>query len=232
MQVQNTIIIPEKQSYMFCKWIDKNKDIIKTQFYPYLMNGVIILKEWQSNIEYVPIQTVEIAFNIQDNITNSYSIELVINSYIKNELDKEQICTSNFIIDQKCNISYQTRQKNDIDSTLAKAFIDMFLYVNAYLFNYKQDISIIEKKTVKNHTQFIKNKYVCKKVQYLNKTYTINGKIYQNKLPKTRQWHIDCWSVRGHIRHYKNGKTTYIKPYTKGNKNKTNNKIIYFKKER
>ena len=31
---------------------------------------------------------------------------------------------------------------------------------------------------------------------------------------------IDCWSVRGHMRHYKNGKAVYIKPYEKG-KDKT-----------
>jgi hypothetical protein len=29
-------------------------------------------------------------------------------------------------------------------------------------------------------------------------------------------WHCPAWEVRGHYRHYKNGKVTYVKPHVKG----------------
>jgi len=32
-------------------------------------------------------------------------------------------------------------------------------------------------------------------------------------------WHCPAWGVRGHYRHYKTGKVSYVKPYVKG-KNK------------
>lgn len=52
----------------------------------------------------------------------------------------------------------------------------------------------------------------------------INSLVIRTKAPKTyqmlrsRQIHrvASSWGVRGHFRHYKNGKTVYIKPYTKG----------------
>lgn len=53
----------------------------------------------------------------------------------------------------------------------------------------------------------------------------INDKItirtYDNGFEKNSQkdkltYHITSWPVRGHMRHYKNGKAVYIKPYLKG----------------
>lgn len=46
-------------------------------------------------------------------------------------------------------------------------------------------------------------------------TNTSNEKI--DKLVKKQyKRHVKSWTVRGHIRRYKNGKTVYIKPYVKG----------------
>lgn len=44
---------------------------------------------------------------------------------------------------------------------------------------------------------------------------------------KTPQRIASCWSVRGHMRHYKNGKTVYIKPYEKGTDKTQRVKKIY-----
>ena len=40
--------------------------------------------------------------------------------------------------------------------------------------------------------------------------------IHPNK--KSIKYRCECWGVRGHIRHYKNGKVVFIEPYKKGRK--------------
>lgn len=44
-----------------------------------------------------------------------------------------------------------------------------------------------------------------------------NEKLTRRLRSKTRQRLTETWCVRGHCRHYKTGKTVYIKPYMKGN---------------
>ena len=43
-----------------------------------------------------------------------------------------------------------------------------------------------------------------------------NQKLQKKLVRKKRQRLTGSWSVRGHYRHYKNGKKTYINPYVKG----------------
>lgn len=38
----------------------------------------------------------------------------------------------------------------------------------------------------------------------------------EDSLPRQFQRHCEAWSVRGHYRHYKSGRTVYIRPYRKG----------------
>ena len=45
---------------------------------------------------------------------------------------------------------------------------------------------------------------------------TGNRKIYKAITSKKMVRHTEAWTVRGHVRHYKNGKTVFIKPYQKG----------------
>jgi hypothetical protein len=42
----------------------------------------------------------------------------------------------------------------------------------------------------------------------------IANKLKSNKIQRT----MSCWTVRGHYRHYKNGRVVYIKSYEKGNR--------------
>ena len=41
---------------------------------------------------------------------------------------------------------------------------------------------------------------------------TVASKIRSKKIVRV----AECWSVRGHYRHYKSGKVVYIKPFEKG----------------
>lgn len=43
-----------------------------------------------------------------------------------------------------------------------------------------------------------------------------NEKLTRKLRSKTRQRLTEAWCVRGHCRHYKTGKTVYVKPYMKG----------------
>ena len=43
-----------------------------------------------------------------------------------------------------------------------------------------------------------------------------NEKVTRKLRSKTRQRLTEAWCVRGHCRHYKTGKTVYVKPYMKG----------------
>lgn len=45
---------------------------------------------------------------------------------------------------------------------------------------------------------------------------TDNQKTSDSLIRKTQKRIVACWNVRGHYRHYKNGKTVYIHPYQKG----------------
>lgn len=62
-------------------------------------------------------------------------------------------------------------------------------------------------------------------IEYVNEK---GEKVSPNKTGRTMM--CDCWSVRGHYRHYKNGKIVFIKSYLKGKKrnSKTPNTKKYY----
>lgn len=95
----------------------------------------------------------------------------------------------------------------------------------AYLENFKSEVIIrtesirmsnTQRKRAEWHNRSINNQ---NKIIKLKKTvYSIpNGARYINpdKLPRKR--HTESWSVRGHQRKTKTGKTVWVKPYIKGN---------------
>ena len=60
----------------------------------------------------------------------------------------------------------------------------------------------------------------------------VNNKIYkyEERGKRHNQRHTESWSVRGHWRHYKNGKTIFIEAFNKGKKN-SNNKTYIIKED-
>ncbi len=92
---------------------------------------------------------------------------------------------------------------------------------------------IIEKNETKNLKKHRKNvephadtSSMVSVSTHLPHTIKINGiriiyadsQIIRKIKSRTKQRLTETWCVRGHYRHYKNGKTIYIKPYTKGKK--------------
>ena len=60
----------------------------------------------------------------------------------------------------------------------------------------------------------------------------VNNKIYkyEERGKRHNQRHTESWSVRGHWRHYRNGKTIFIEAFNKGKKN-SNNKTYIIKED-
>lgn len=85
------------------------------------------------------------------------------------------------------------------------------------------DLSDIQKVTKVNKPQPKKNK---KKPSRVSKEITLNfsdiEKVVYAKpevhVPRSYERHTESWEVRGYVRHYKSGKTVFVKPYTKGKK--------------
>ena len=85
------------------------------------------------------------------------------------------------------------------------------------------DLSDIQKVTKVNKPQPKKNK---KNKSRPSKEITLNfsdiEKVVYAKpevhIPRSYERHTESWEVRGYVRHYKSGKTVFVKPYTKGKK--------------
>jgi hypothetical protein len=88
------------------------------------------------------------------------------------------------------------------------------------------DLSDVQKVTRVNNNQSKKNK---KKSNRTSKVTTLNfsdiEKVVYAKpevhVPRSYERHTDSWEVRGYVRHYKSGKTVFVKPFTKGKKRDT-----------
>lgn len=226
----NIIKINEQQYNLLEEWGKENHELIANKFYPYLLDGKMEI-EIQKNIYSCIIFNI----NINNERKNCYDVRLEILSKLLEKEDK--LTTITFAIndgkieidnvDMNFSENAMKAMGNDFMANSIVGLITMFRIVNAYFFNYKQDISEIEVKTVKRQSVKVKGKYKYQEVKHLNKLYTIKRTVNTRRLPKSRQWHIDSWGVVGHIRHLKNGKEVYVKPYIKGKcrLNIENNKI-------
>lgn len=100
-------------------------------------------------------------------------------------------------------------------------FLETFYLVESSL-NRKKEM--IKKEKPKER----KEKKEAKKVEKKHDTVYVSNKAYQyeERGKRHNQRHTESWSVRGHWRHYKNGKTVFIEPFTKGKKNSGNKTYI------
>lgn len=91
----------------------------------------------------------------------------------------------------------------------------------SYMFHYKKDVAMSTQVETKSKPSGYKKKTKHKKskpVKITRKVYKLSTPVNKRKVPKKAQWSGIQWSVRGHIRHYKSGKVTYVHPYIKGDK--------------
>lgn len=103
-------------------------------------------------------------------------------------------------------------------------FYGMALFaVQRYVLSYKQDLSLLTvkkyEKTGKGKGKKVHKGKGKKNTVRIDKTYTIEGVTPETKRRKP-VISCDCWGVRGHYRHYKDGKVVFIPAYLKGKKRK------------
>lgn len=216
----NIIKVSEKQLDDIFVWRDKNKELVRN-FLPYLDSGCIQTDNF--SIEF------KVVGEINDYITTLKLI--IINDVIELKFaikDGKCILIAERELSDFNKLKQLIQSHNSSQRELRQSMIGIFCAVNAYFFHYRQDVNSISHKEVKKHLVVGRgNKAHYETVKKLNKIYTISGRIHNNKVPVSKQWHIDCWNVVGHIRHYSNGKTVYIAPYKKGKNRNADINTIY-----
>ena len=213
---KDIIEITQKQLDLIMAWRDMNKDIVR-KFLPFISNGTLRIKQENcaNEIAFLIFQNKENSFLgyfdyfcVEDNGENKY-----LYSYTALIQDGKV-----YVKDTQIRSDYSLFYKENQEDALLQDLIGVFFAVNAYFFHYKQDMDEIPVKEVKKHTVHNKRKEPLgtTTVRSLSVKYRLKGSVRHERVPKARQWHVDYWGVRGHIRHYKSGKTVFIAPYTKG----------------
>ena len=95
----------------------------------------------------------------------------------------------------------------------------------------KQEIVKDSKKNTTNKTKVTSDKLNKNNKDYKitlgNKTVMLHLKPNEIRTFKRKYVRmIESWSVMGHVRHYRNGKTVFIKPYVKGKARNNQDEII------
>ena len=112
---------------------------------------------------------------------------------------------------------------------IVQTFIPSIMYTNQLLENETIEKIKAEKNPIKKlfkvkstySTEIIEKKRIIKTIGPQN--VIINSKADARKPTEEiiRHYTVASWSVRGHVRHYKSGKTVYIKPHEKHRKDMT-----------
>lgn len=126
--------------------------------------------------------------------------------------------------------------ESSVEKNKIKKIIKLFEVAWIYIIMIKDSPKIIQKatRTSKKSSSNKSNVIVPKEktVNYISDKkilYTIVGEDIHIKSFKKRQRHLDSWQVIGHTRKLKNGKTVFVKPYVKGDKEKIKSKEYVIK---
>ena len=112
-------------------------------------------------------------------------------------------------------------------------FINIFIRVISYINFIKDNKNITiksnRKKRIKVNNNSNEVKYKKRSVEFIedNKVIYI-ASISEENFNKFKKYtrHTESWNVMGFVRHYKNGKTVWVKPHTRGNGNKSKKDYI------
>lgn len=105
--------------------------------------------------------------------------------------------------------------KNIEDSDIRKLTL-IWKSLQAYLLYYKNEENKVSQSTKiikKESRQKNSRRRRVSTVYVTKRTYSFKNNV-SSKKPKQKK--TDSWTVRGHIRHLKNGKEIYVRPYLKG----------------
>lgn len=218
----NKIIVTEEQMQKIFAWRDKNADLVRS-FKPYITDGELIIPD-TARIDFLFVPSGDDWRIILKYFVDDFDYEPFYSATAI--ATQDGYILKNHTVSRRFEIASKTNKDIDIEKARESCFA--FVYaVNAYFFHYRADVSQLETKRVERHGKIVKGKYKYDNVKVIERKYTIQGRIRNNKIPLHRAWHIDCWDVTGHIRHYQSGKEVYIKPYKKGKNRNTETNNIY-----
>lgn len=191
------------------------------------------------NFKHIPIENYSMKIKTNDFILNigvryeEDHIRIQVQNYmnISVKMDKTKPISLMKLIDkhlEQMQITFDSQEKYKVYKQLMEEqdgfevvklimiILDCMAYVQYSLIEESYQLTkIIEKKSSKrnkNKKGNAKSKTLIHKNKYIIK--------YQKTNHSKNERHTDSWSVRGHYRNYKSGKTVWIPSYTKGDKNK------------
>lgn len=156
--------------------------------------------------------------NVQDFSTKYSSITPMQLGWNKEQVQLWEEVTLQNAVDQK-----ELFKKNNISpaDTILALFSALVITSNYYLSNQKPTIEK-EPRITKTGTKSGNRRPYCppdKRIRHIGTVRFISKQIPKPPTEHTvRHWHVEQWTVRGHVRHYKSGKTVYIQPTVKHRK--------------
>lgn len=213
-----------------------SKDIIKVFPESYeskdlFKEGVVRIKESTGDMYYY-VNSEKRIVEVYTYSSNDYSFDYIVtvklNESIGGFKDIKIIDTSRAI--KFKNISEKIAFNKEIKNSIG-VFICALMYMSYLLENQETIIKTSSKRNsstekTNSKTNYKKSIKVISKDKIIYKIITNNSSV--TKDIRHFQRHIDSWNVRGHVRHYKSGKTIWIEPYQKG-KGKIKSKIYIIK---
>ena len=120
------------------------------------------------------------------------------------------------MVETKIGVKFIAPIMADKDDLDYHSFLTIFLAVNYFIKHIPSSYQETKKKVAETIEVGKGHNKRYKQVVHLEREYNFDN---LKKITKTHLRHIFtclCWGVRGHLRHYKNGKTIFIQPFKKG----------------
>ncbi|HAT4340596.1 TPA: hypothetical protein I9094_002899 [Clostridium perfringens] len=191
------------------------------------------IKETKINF-YFPLEKGVLKFKMSDEVTMYYYFEndlLELYTYYNNKYMFHP-CFAIKLIFKNGKFKFlvlENSNKINIDNWLS-IFINIMSYILLIKDNKNITIKTSRKKRLNNNNENNNIQYKKRSVEYIeNEKVVYIASIEEenlNNFKKTYTRHTNAWGVIGFVRHYKNGKTSWVRPHTRGNGNKSKKDYI------
>lgn len=192
--------------YAFCHFVVLHKNI-------FVMDCRAIKPDEFSTEDMKTVNAFRIRFPVKKN-GKKFLGELVLTV----DTDKNNHVYYGWAVDKECEWIKEISPSIDKDKLFKKTFntcMVMFSDIQNWSMNYKKKIIKLSSDKSRMANKVEKS---SKDSNSDRKIIMKSGIVYTHTYEDVRSYtrHIESWDVKGHYRHYKNGKTVYIKPYQKG----------------
>ena len=238
---ENKIYVDDLTWYKYAEVMEKNKlDVVNLT--PLFSDGVVISESEYNNatthyfFSYKPDdEKLVINLSLVTNGNFVFKIKVTVDRFfdIKTSgIDMDDYFDATVVVYRKQHrkedeINRYVDTKTELIENTVNNFMQILLYIN-YLLEHPEIKEVHKEKTspstASKKASVSKSSTPTEPGKPVTRTTLINGlrivsdaeQVHKKLKSKKIQRITDCWGVRGHYRHYKNGKTVYIEPYKKG----------------